>query len=128
MSAGLLNLSIEQGATWDLPLIVYDPDGVTLRDLTLYTARMQIREKKSSSIYQLKLTSGAGGLTLGGALGTINIHITAAETASFNFTTAYWDLELVSDGTGELIGEVIVERLVGGTVTLSQEVTKETTI
>ena len=122
MSAGTLNISIEQGVTWDLPLIVYDPDGVTLRDLTIYTARMQIRKKKRSSEYQLELTTENGGLTLGGVLGTIDIHITAAEAASLDFVIAYWDLELVN----EVSGEIIVERLVEGSVALSKEVTKET--
>jgi len=125
MSAGTLNISIEQGVTWDLPLIVYQPDGVTLRDLTIYTARMQIREKKNSSMCQLDLTTENDGIKLGGALGTIDIHISAAQTASLTFDKAFWDLELVSDGTGDLAGEVIVERLVGGTVILSKEVTKE---
>ena len=125
MSAGKLNLSIEQGATWDLQLIVFEPDGETLRDLTLYTARMQIREKKNSSICQLELTTETGGLELGGALGTIDIHLSAAQTASLTFSTAYWDLELVSEGSDDLAGEVIVERLVEGPVILSKEVTKE---
>jgi hypothetical protein len=125
MSAGKLNLSIEQGVTWDLHLIVFEPDGVTLCDLTIYTARMQIRKKKNSPICQLELTTENGGIKLGGALGTIDIHISAAQAASLTSSTAYWDLELVSEGSGDLEGEVIVDRLVEGSVTLSKEVTRE---
>jgi|GEM_PF-477355 len=127
MSAGILNISIEQGATWDYTLTYseYDADNPPTYagdpiDLTDYTARAQIRKKKSTADYQLELTTENDGIVLGGALGTIAIHITAAQAATLT-STGVWDLELVTT----VDDEVIVYRVVEGSVTLSKEVTKE---
>ena len=86
-------------------------------DLTGYDARMQIREKRTSSTFIEELTVGNGGITLGGALGTIALLIDDATTAGYTFKTAVYDLEIISAGS-------IVTRLLQGTVTLSTEATK----
>ena len=113
--AGKLDIVIEQGADFERQLVWQQADG-TPYDLTGYTARMQARETKLSDTVLLSITVGAG-LTLGGVAGTIDIELTAAQTQALEFTTGFWDLELVS-GTGK------VYRLVEGVVTLSQEVTR----
>ena len=41
----------------------------------------QVKEKYSSTVKQLDLTTSNGGITLGGALGTITINATATQTA-----------------------------------------------
>jgi len=127
MSAGTLDIDLEQGVTWDYTLTVYEYDEDNpptyegdIRPLTGYTARAQIRKKKSTADYQIDLTTENGGITLGGALGTIDLHITAEQAEDLT-SSGLWDLELVIT----IDGEETVERLVEGTVTLSKEVTRE---
>lgn len=86
-------------------------------DLTGFTARMQIRSSLSSIVVIHELTTANGGITLGGAAGTVGLLIPAATTTSFDFTTAVYDLELVS-------GSGVVTRLLSGKITLSKEVTR----
>lgn len=86
-------------------------------DLTGYTARMQIRETLDATIILATLTTENGGITLGGAAGTIDLLLDAAATALLDFTNAVYDLELV-DTAG------VVTRLLSGAVTLSKEVTR----
>lgn len=127
MSAGTLNLTIEQGSTWEYALkwCEYDEnnppnyEGDPI-DLTSYTARAQIRKRKSSDTVQIEMTTENGRIVLGGVEGTITLYLTAEDTAGLNFNTGKWDLELVYlDGETE-----VVRRLVEGDVTLSKEVTK----
>jgi hypothetical protein len=123
MPAGEHNLYIEQGTTYSYSFTktVYDPDnppnydGLPF-DLTGYTARAQIRKAKRTPTFFIELTTENGGIVLGGALGTIDLYISATDTAALNFTTGVWDLELEKNG--------VVERLLEGIVTLSKEVTR----
>jgi hypothetical protein len=117
MAAANYNITIEQGADFSLPLTWKDGTGAVV-NVTGYSARMQIRESYDSDDYIISLTSGVGGgITLGGAAGTINIEISSSVTANMGLMRAVYDLELVS-----LSG--IVTRLVQGDVTISREVTR----
>lgn len=121
---------IEQGATYDLTLTCYDTyigvgDGGNVpRDLTGYTARMQIRQTRTSSGQpDLELLSTTASplsrLVLGGAAGTIRIFITAAATAALTaFETGVYDLELERTSDG------YVWREVEGNVAISRNVTR----
>lgn len=113
------DFTVEQGTTFRRKITWYtDEAQVTARDLTGYSARMQVRSTISDTSTILSLTSAAGGgITLGGTAGTIDIVMTDAQTAAFAFTTAVYDLELVTGG-----GDVI--RLTKGTITLDKEVTR----
>ncbi len=113
--AGKLNIVIEQGTTFN-PVLTYKDENDVAIDLTGYTARMQIRLKRTSASFIHELTSGAG-ITLGGVAGTIELLISDTDTAAFSFTSAVYDLELVSGGG-------IVTRLLEGSVTLKKEATK----
>ena len=115
MSAGTYNITLEQGATLTLTVLVED-DSV-IRNLTGYTARMKIRATKDSDTVLLDLTMGSGLTIPTPANGEILISLTAAQTAAYTTVNAVYDLELV-DGSGD------VERLLQGTVTLSKEVTR----
>lgn len=86
-------------------------------NLTGFTARMQIRETVESTTVLHSLTTENGGITLGGAAGTIALTISASDTAAFTFDTAVYDLEVVSGGG-------IVTPVASGTVTLTDEVTR----
>ena len=123
MSAGTVNITIEQGATFQYVLTwkeydstnppTYEGDPI---DLSGYTARAQIRKRLKSEEVMIELTTENGRITLGGALGTISLFIDAEDTEALNFNSGVWDLEMEVSG--------IVKRLVQGTVTLSKEVTR----
>lgn len=113
---GSYSFTIYQGATFSRVLTWKDEAG-TLINLTGFTARMHIRTSKDAAAPFVTLTTENGGITLGGALGTITLAIAAAATAILSEESGVYDLELVS-GTG------VVTRLLEGAVTVSKEVTR----
>jgi hypothetical protein len=116
MPAGQHDITIEQGATLLLNLIWKDSLGAPV-NITSYTARMQVREKYASTTAALTLTTENGGITLGGAAGTVAVVGAASATALLTFRRGVYDLELVSPGG-------VVTRLIEGTVTVTPEVTR----
>ena len=114
---GILNITIYQGASWDLALTWKVGDPATLVNLTGYTARMQIRSKTSAGAVAEALTTANGKIALGGALGTITMTLSAADTAAINAGRYVYDLELVSSSG-------YVTRLVEGQCIVSPEVTR----
>jgi hypothetical protein len=118
MAAGTLDLTIEQGATFDRTLTWRDAEGV-LVPLTNLTARMHIRTKVTDATELLELTTENDRITLTDP-GVIDLHIDADDTALLTFKTAVYDLEIVDPST---VPETVT-RLVKGTVTLSPEVTR----
>lgn len=115
MSAGLYNMTVEQGATFSRVITYRDGAGVLI-SLVGYTARLTARTKFSASVI-FSLTTENGGIVLGGALGTITLTITAAATAALaGGTSGVYDLELV-DGSG------VVTRVMRGAVIISREST-----
>lgn len=118
MAAGLYDLSLEAGADFDEPPMVWDsPLGVHV-SLIGYTARMQIRVAQQSEVLY-SLTTENGGITLGGATGTINLYISAADTMTLSesLLTGIYDLELVAP-SGR------VTRLLSGDVMMAPNVTR----
>lgn len=84
-------------------------------DLTGFTASMQIKDKVGG-VEMLSLTTANSGVAINTSLNTITINITAAQTALLDFSTAVYDLELVSAG-----GEVT--KFASGSLSLVKEVT-----
>lgn len=115
MAAGTLDFTIEQGATFNL-LLTWKIDTVPV-NLTNWTARLQARVDVEDTETVLSLTTENGGITLGGALGTISLDRTATQTALLPAGTYVYDLELIS-GVGA------VTRLVQGELDISAEVTR----
>lgn len=113
---GEYDLTILQGATFELRVIWQDSSRAAI-SLTGYTARMQIRERLSATTTLANLSTENGGITLGGAAGTVDLLLTAAETAAISAVRGVYDLELVS-ATG------VVSRVLGGNVDFSKEVTR----
>jgi hypothetical protein len=110
------NMTIDQGATFELRVTWKDPDGVPI-NLSGYTARMQIRDTYSSATPLVSITSGSG-ITLGGTAGTVDLLIPAETTSALNAPlSGVYDLEIVNGGT-------VVTRLIQGTVTITAEVTR----
>jgi hypothetical protein len=117
MAAGEHNITIEQGATFQMPITWSTGVTPTPVNLTGYTARMHVRKTHASDTAVLTLTTENGGITLGGALGTIAILATATQTATITIKSGVYDLELVSGGG-------TVTRLLEGSVTITPEVTR----
>ena len=111
------NLYVYRGATFSEQITWKDESGTPI-DLTSFTARMHMRETVESSTPCLTLTTENGGITLGGAAGTINILATAAATSAITATGGVYDLEIVAADT------VTVTRLLEGIVIISPEVTR----
>ena len=86
-------------------------------DLTGYTGRMQIRSDIDSATVIAELTTANGGVLIDNTLKTITLTMPAATTTAFTFTTAVYDLELVSAGNQ-------VTQFCGGILTLFKEVTR----
>jgi hypothetical protein len=113
--AGDYNIIADQGATFNRVITWNDSDGDPV-DLGGYTARMQVRQRYVSTSTVLSLTSGSG-ITLGGALGTITLLVSASATAEVATGEYLYDLELVSGGG-------VVTRLLQGSFTVRAEVTR----
>jgi hypothetical protein len=107
--------TVYQGAAFSKNLTWKDSAGNPI-DLTGYTAAMQAREKVTDTTTFIDIDTDAG-ITLGGALGTIDIVLTAATTAAITVKGGDFDLKLIP-ASGE------AGRLVYGTITVSPEVTR----
>ena len=114
---GILNITIHQGASWDLTLTWKTGNPSALVNLTGYTARMQIREKAISPNASATLTSSNGKIALGGVLGTVALSLSAADTSAIVPGNYVYDLEMVSP-TG------YVTRLVEGKARVTPEITR----
>jgi len=109
-------LTIDQGATYSQTITWKDPSKNAI-DLTGYTARMQIRGKRTSTSATLSLTTENGGITLGDAEGTIALYISATDSAALEVGTYVYDLELIEPSGG-------VQRLLMGNFLVRGEVTR----
>jgi hypothetical protein len=77
------DLHVYQGATWRFVYAHSDGNGATV-DLTGYSARMTARSGYGASS-EVALATGstdAGTITLGGALGTVTLSMTAAQSGA----------------------------------------------
>jgi len=115
MTAGTYDITIEQGATFSR-VLTYRDSTDALINLTGYTARLQMRESVDSTTTFISLTTENGGITLGGALGTITLAITATASAAITVSQGVYDLELINGAT--------ITRLVEGSVIINKEVTR----
>ena len=86
-------------------------------DLTGFTGRMQIRQKLDDAAFIKELTTSNGGIIIDNTTKTIQLYISATDTAALSFQTGVYSLELVSSG-----GEVT--QLIAGNISLVREVTR----
>ncbi len=111
MPAAKKDLYIEQGATFEFSLVWTDETD-TPKDLTGFSARMQIRATVESNTALVSLTSPSGGMSIVAAEGRVNVLISDEQTASLNIKKGVYDLE-VEGGDGRvyrlLQGKVIVD-------------------
>lgn len=114
MLAGLLDIEIEQGATFNLAFIYQDELEQPI-NLTGMTARMQLRRQYKSPEYILSLTTENNRIVIEPLEGKITLNISATDTSNLSGTGVY-DLELISGST--------VNRILEGTYTVCSEATK----
>ena len=114
MKPGKYNFVCPQGSTFAEQLTWSIDDSPV--DLDTYTARMQVREKYTSTQKILDLTTENGGITLGGSNGTIDINVGADTSSAIVAKTYVYDLELISSST--------VTRLLEGNFIVTPEVTR----
>jgi hypothetical protein len=111
------NFFVYRGATFSEQIEWKDENGIAI-DLTGFTARLHMRDTLEATTPFLTLTTENGGITLGGAAGTVDLLASATATSAISATSGVYDLELVA-GDG-----VTVIRLLEGLVTISPEVTR----
>jgi hypothetical protein len=117
MAAATHDIIVEQGSVFELFFEYKDCDDVLI-DLTGYTAQMQIREEKDSLTFIVTL-SETDGITLGGALGTVLIRISADLTEGLDFKKGVYDVELAEAGDATK-----TRRVLEGKVKFSKQVTR----
>lgn len=116
-----LKFTIYQGATFRRRLRwSVKGTGVPI-DLTGCTARMQVRVEKESPTALLTLTTENGGISLGGAAGTVELYVGATATAAITWDGGVFDLEIIHPGA--LPDDVT--RLAEGSISVSPEVTRD---
>lgn len=114
MIPGKYNMVCPQGSTFN-KMLTYSIDGTPVH-LDGYTARMQVREKYTSTSAQVTLTTENDGIILEGLLGEITLNISASATSALAAKDYVYDLELVNNG--------VVTRLIEGKFIVTPEVTK----
>jgi hypothetical protein len=110
-SGGDVNMLIFQGKTLNFNVVF---GGESPVDITGWTVTLQARDKRGVVILELS-TGAAGGVTLGGANGTMMFAMAAADTAEIRSsgvyeieaTTAGGDVYRVMSGAFGVIGEVV---------------------
>jgi hypothetical protein len=118
MTAGIWNITIEQGATFDRSVTWNDSNGNPV-PLAGLTARMHIRHKLADANPILVLTTENGGITLTSP-GAVSLFISSTDTAALTIKTGVYDLEIVDPSdTPER-----VTRFLSGMVTVIPEVTR----
>lgn len=107
--AGIQNLVIDQGTTFDLTINVNSDDG-SAADLTDYTITAQIRKSYYTSTYTA-FTTGKVNLT-----GEITLSLTPTQTSALKAGRYVYDVEMASPD------ETV--RVMEGIITVTPEVTR----
>lgn len=112
MTAATYNLTIDQGSDFALDLVVNESGAV--KDLTGYSARAQMRSTKGASTVSATFTC----TIISAAAGTLKMQLINSASSAISAGKYYYDLEIFTSG------DVIVSRLMQGTVILTPEVTR----
>lgn len=113
--AGKYNIVADQGATFSRNIHWKDENGDPI-NVTDYTARMQVRERYTSTSTVLSLVSPTN-ISLGGSSGTVVVTVSASSMAGVTAGDYVYDLEMVASNG-------VVTRLLQGTFSLRPEVTR----
>ena len=121
MIAGVYNIFCQQGSTFTRIIDLQYPDPVDPTifhpyDLEGFTARMHVRRTITSTTTIIELTTENGRIEIAPEVGRILLIMSAEETSSISSSGVY-DLEIESF-------EGVVSRVIQGSFTLSEEVTR----
>jgi hypothetical protein len=117
MTAAVYNFDFEQGTSLVKKLVWKDPDEEPI-NLVGFTARMHVRESFDDEEILIELTTENGGIVLDPLVGGIELRFVPEHTIGAFWTSARYDLEVVS-------GAGAVTRLLKGKFKLLREVTRE---
>ena len=96
MNPGRYNITVVKGTTFTLsPEWLINNLAV---DITGYSAQMQVRQFVDSVTPLTTASTANGKIVLEGALGKINIELTATETATYPVNNYIYSLQLTSPG------------------------------
>lgn len=110
MTAGYCQLTIEQGADWNVVLSSWTDSNGALVNLTGYTAQMEICDSPGGDNAYVQLTTSNGKIAIDTVAKTITLQLTAAQTSALTYwKKAVYDL-FMTDGSG------VVTRLIYGDV------------
>lgn len=110
------NFEVDQNATFNFQIQYTEDDEVTPIDLTGASAKLQVRDTQGGSKLAFTLTSPAGGITIDGPTGTLDVKITPTQTNKLFYPKSAYDI-MVIDTNGNKI------KLLEGFMTLSRSVT-----
>jgi len=118
-------MTIEQGSPYEKIFTLHVVEA--LFDLDGYMARLQIREKLTSTLTLLSVSSEGESpkLVIDDANGTVTFALSAQDTAAFDFSLARYDLEIYTEH--EVDGVMVddeVFRILEGYVILAKETTR----
>jgi hypothetical protein len=112
------DITIQKGATFIYPILIWNDNRVSRKNLTGFTANLKINRKLPNGDLEVtpivELTTENGGITLGGAEGTIDLFISATDTAELPSINAFYNLSLINGSIVEtaLAGQAIIKETV----------------
>ena len=112
MTAAAYNLKIDQGSDFALDLVVKEDNVV--KNLTGYSARAQMRNTKGAATAAASFTCSI----IDAPAGSLKMQLTNSTSSAISAGKYYYDLEIYT------ASDVIVNRLMEGTVILTPEVTR----
>ena len=112
MSAGIYNITIDQGSDFALDLTLNEEDSAF--DLTGYSARAQLRRRKNDTDPAATFTCTIPNA----AAGSIKIELSNSVTASLTAGIYYYDLELFQNQ------DSVVQRVLQGKAQVIREITR----
>jgi hypothetical protein len=111
MDAGKYDLKINAGADWTITMWCFDDDE-NIKDLTLYTALLQIRKSVEGPVIKELGTTPKTGITITGAEGKIKIELTNIETTALAVRQGVYDLLLTNTNVSPNLKTRLIEGLV----------------
>jgi hypothetical protein len=110
------DIVVQQGAIFQLPIQALNQDR-SIKDLTGYQARFQVRATTASATVLMSGTTEDGRIAVNGPSGIVTITVGADVTAPMTWTNGVWDIEAYTTAAN-------VIRLAEGFASLSPEVTR----
>lgn len=110
------DITVQQGVAFKLNIAAQNKDG-TVKDLTGYTGKMQIRPAAGSGTLLMEASTANGYLTINAPGGIVMVNVPSTITDPMTWTNGVWDLEVICAAPVDSL------RLAEGFASLSLEVT-----